>query len=136
MTQRGHYNGRGLRQPFRVVPVRALCALLLVARVRPAATQPPDETPRGGLVDRVSVGGEVTATLGSDDPGFFNDATDRVTDVDGRSRIDSVPVGSVPVGSDTVGSDTVVGGYEGEARVPRTITVARGGATELDLVVP
>lgn len=126
MTQRGHYNGRGLRQPFRVVPVRALCALLLVASVRPAATQPPDETPRGGLVDRVSVGGEVTATLGSDDPGFFNDATDRVTDVDGRSRIDSVPVGS----------DTVVGGYEGEARVPRTITVARGGATELDLVVP
>ncbi len=126
MTQRGHYNGRGLRQPFRVVPVRALCALLLVASVRPAATQPPDETPRGGLVDRVSVGGEVTATLGSDDPGFFNDATDRVTDVDGRSRIDSVPVGS----------DTVVGEYEGEARVPRTITVARGGATELDLVVP
>ena len=55
--------------------MRALCALLLVASVRPAAAQPPDETPRGGLAERVSVGGEVTATLGSKDPGFFNYAT-------------------------------------------------------------
>ena len=55
--------------------MRALCALLLVASVRPAAAQPPDETPRGGLSERVSVGGEVTATFGSADPGFFNYAT-------------------------------------------------------------
>jgi len=55
--------------------VRALCVLLLVASVRPAAAQPPDETPRGGLSERVSAGGEVTATFGSADPGFFNYAT-------------------------------------------------------------
>lgn len=55
--------------------MRALCALLLVASVRQAAAQSPDETPRGGLADRVTVGGELTATLGSDDPGFFNYAT-------------------------------------------------------------
>lgn len=60
---------------FRVVSVRAICALLLVATVRPAAAQPPDETPRGGLAERVSVGGEVTAGYGSKDPGFFNYAT-------------------------------------------------------------
>ncbi len=62
-------------QPFRVVSVRAICALLLVAIVRPAAAQAPDETPRGGLAERVSVGGEVTAGYGSKDPGFFNYAT-------------------------------------------------------------
>ncbi len=60
---------------FRVVSVRAICALLLVATVRPAAAQPPDETPRGGLAERVTVGGEVTAGYGSKDPGFFNYAT-------------------------------------------------------------
>lgn len=55
--------------------MRALCALLLLASVRPAAAQPPDETPRDGLAGRVSVAGEVTATVGTSDPGFFNYAT-------------------------------------------------------------
>ena len=55
--------------------MRALCALLLVASVRQAAAQPSAETPRGGVADRVSVGGELTATVGSTDPGFFNYAT-------------------------------------------------------------
>ncbi len=58
-----------------MVFVRAICALLLVATVRPAAAQPPDETPRGVPASRVSVGGEVTAGYGSTDPGFFNYAT-------------------------------------------------------------
>ena len=214
--------------------MRALCALLLVASVRHAAAHPPDETPRGGLADRVSVSGEITATLGSDDPGFsevatpsamqpwespvsrleagfaagravmdqrhetfvprllavttgtavdlpnndltyhnvfslsrarrfdlgryaagkwkavrfdrpgivrvfcdihthmsafvvvFNHPYFRVTGVDGRYHIDNVPPGSY----------AIVGWYEGEARVQRTIPVAPGAATELDLVVP
>ena len=58
-----------------MIPVRALCALLLVASVRQAAAQSPEETPRGGLAEHVSVAGEATATLGSRDPGFFNYAT-------------------------------------------------------------
>jgi hypothetical protein len=49
--------------------------LLLVASVRQAAAQPPDETPRSALAERVSVGGEFTATVGTEDPGFFNYAT-------------------------------------------------------------
>ena len=56
----------------------------------------------------------------------FNHPYFRVTDVDGRYRIDNVPPGTY----------TIVGWYEGEARVQRTITVAPGAATELDLVVP
>lgn len=56
----------------------------------------------------------------------FNHPYFRVTDVDGRYHIDHVPPGSY----------TIVGWYEGEARVQRTITVAPGAATELDLVVP
>lgn len=55
--------------------MRTLCALLLVASGRLAAAQPSEETPRGGLSERVSAGGEVTATFGSADPGFFNYAT-------------------------------------------------------------
>lgn len=50
----------------------------------------------------------------------------RVTDVDGRYRLDGVPPGTY----------TVVGWYEGEARVQRTVTVTAGGVTDLDLVVP
>jgi hypothetical protein len=55
--------------------VRALCAILLVACVSPAAAQPsaPDASPGGA--ERISVGGEITATYGSEDPGFFNYAT-------------------------------------------------------------
>ena len=69
-----HYNDHGSVSSCES-RVRALCALLLVASVRQAAAQPPEETPRGGLADRVSIGGEVTATAGSNDPGFFNYAT-------------------------------------------------------------
>ncbi len=56
----------------------------------------------------------------------FNHPYFRVTDVDGRYRIDNVPPGTY----------TIVGWYEGEARVQRSITVTPGGASELDLVVP
>ena len=56
----------------------------------------------------------------------FNHPYFRVTGVDGRYHIDNVPPGS----------DAIVGWYEGEARVQRTIPVAPGAATELDLVVP
>ncbi len=56
----------------------------------------------------------------------FNHPYFRVTDVDGRYRIDNVPAGTY----------TIVGWYEGEARVQRSIAVAPGAATELDLVVP
>lgn len=56
----------------------------------------------------------------------FNHPYFRVTDGEGRYHIDKVPAGSY----------TIVGWYEGEARVQRTITVAPGAATELDLVVP
>ena len=57
------------------LPVRALCTFLLVLTVGPAAAQPPDVPAGGGNADRVTVGGELTATYGSDDPGFFNYAT-------------------------------------------------------------
>lgn len=56
----------------------------------------------------------------------FNHPYFRVTDVDGRYRIDNVPPGTY----------TIVGWYEGEARVQRSITVTPGATTELDLVVP
>ncbi len=55
--------------------MRALCALLLVASARQTAAQPPDAAPRNALADRVAVAGELTATFGSADPGFFNYAT-------------------------------------------------------------
>ena len=50
----------------------------------------------------------------------------RVTDADGRYRLDAVPAGTY----------TVVGWYEGEARVQRSVTVHTGGTVELDLEVP
>jgi plastocyanin len=50
----------------------------------------------------------------------------RVTDGDGRYRLDQVPPGTY----------TVVGWYEGEARVQRSVTVAPGATVELDLEVP
>ena len=56
----------------------------------------------------------------------FNHPYFRVTDADGRYRIDQVPAGTY----------TIVGWYEGEARVQRTVTVAAGSTVELDLVVP
>ena len=56
----------------------------------------------------------------------FNHPFFRVTDVDGRYRIDNVPPGTY----------TIVGWYEGEARVQRSTTVTAGATTELDLVVP
>ncbi len=56
----------------------------------------------------------------------FNHPYFRVTDADGRYRIDQVPPGTY----------TIVGWYEGEARVQRTITVTPGTIAELDLVVP
>jgi plastocyanin len=50
----------------------------------------------------------------------------RVTDVDGRFRLDNVPSGTY----------TVVGWYEGEARLQRSVTVSAGGTVELELEVP
>ncbi|MGD9903428.1 MAG: carboxypeptidase regulatory-like domain-containing protein [Vicinamibacterales bacterium] len=50
----------------------------------------------------------------------------RVTDPDGRYRLDQVPPGTY----------TVVGWYEGEARVQRSVSVAAGAVVELDLEVP
>ena len=47
--------------------------LLLLASVVPAAGQTPDSAPAGA--PRVAVGGEITATIGSHDPGFFNYAS-------------------------------------------------------------
>lgn len=55
--------------------MRTLCALLVVAGVSDAIAQPPDAAPPAALGDRLAVGGEVTATYGSEDPGFFNYAT-------------------------------------------------------------
>jgi len=56
----------------------------------------------------------------------FNHPFFRVTDPDGRYRLDNVPPGAY----------TVVGWYEGEARVQRSVTVAPGAIAELDLEVP
>lgn len=53
--------------------MRTLCAFLLVLTVGPAAAQTPDVSAPGGA--RVVAGGELTATYGSEDPGFFNYAT-------------------------------------------------------------
>ena len=56
----------------------------------------------------------------------FNHPYFRVTDADGRFRIDNVPPGTY----------TVIGWYEGEARTQRSVTVTAGAAADLDLVVP
>ncbi len=50
----------------------------------------------------------------------------RVTDGDGRYRLEQVPPGAY----------TVVGWYEGEPRVQRSVTVSPGATVELDLEVP
>lgn len=55
--------------------MRVLPVLLLVASVRLAAAQTPDQPLQAGTGARVTVAGELTATYGSDDPGFFNYAT-------------------------------------------------------------
>ncbi len=55
--------------------MRALCTLLFVCTVGSAAAQPPDVPAEAGDAGRISVGGELTATYGSEDPGFFNYAT-------------------------------------------------------------
>ena len=49
-----------------------------------------------------------------------------VTNGDGRYRLDQVPPGTY----------TVVGWYEGEARVQRSVTVAPGASVDLDLEIP
>lgn len=56
----------------------------------------------------------------------FNHPFFKVTDAEGRYRIDNVPPGTY----------TVVGWYEGEARVRRPVTIAAGATVDLDLVVP
>ena len=55
--------------------VRALCTVLFVFTVGSAAAQPPDVPLDTGEAGRLRVGGELTATYGSEDPGFFNYAT-------------------------------------------------------------
>jgi plastocyanin len=52
---------------------------------------------------------------------FFN-----VTEPDGRFRLNDVPPGTY----------TVVGWYEGEARVMRSVTLTAGAVADLELVVP
>jgi plastocyanin len=49
-----------------------------------------------------------------------------VTEPDGRFRLGSVPTGTY----------TVVGWYEGEARVSRSVTLPAGGTVDLEMVVP
>jgi plastocyanin len=56
----------------------------------------------------------------------FNHPFFDVTDVDGRFELPSLPAGNY----------TVVGWYEGEARISRTVTVQPNNWTEVDLVVP
>lgn len=55
--------------------MRVLCALLLVACASRVAAQPATDGPGATPGERVSVGGELVATFGSEDPGFFNYAT-------------------------------------------------------------
>ena len=50
----------------------------------------------------------------------------QVTDVDGRYDLPNVPAGTY----------SVIGWYEGEPRLTRSVTVTAGGWTELDLPVP
>lgn len=54
--------------------MRALCALLLLASTTPATAQPAGGTPQPAT-GRATAAGELTATYGSTDPGFFNYAT-------------------------------------------------------------
>lgn len=56
----------------------------------------------------------------------FNHPFFRVTDGDGRFRIDNVPPGTY----------SVVGWYEGEARVQRSVTVSADAVADLEMVVP
>jgi plastocyanin len=56
----------------------------------------------------------------------FNHPFFDVTDPDGRFRLNDVPPGTY----------TVVGWYEGEARVSRSVTLPPGAAVDLELVVP
>jgi plastocyanin len=56
----------------------------------------------------------------------FNHPFFDVTEPDGRFRLNDVPAGTY----------TVVGWYEGDARVTRSVTVAPGAAVDLELVVP
>ena len=56
----------------------------------------------------------------------FNHRFFDVTDVEGRFELPSLPSGTY----------TVVGWYEGEARVTRSVVVPPGGWAEVDLVVP
>lgn len=55
--------------------MRAFCTFLFVLTVGSAAAQPLDVPADTGEAGRISVGGELTATYGSEDPGFFNYAT-------------------------------------------------------------
>lgn len=56
----------------------------------------------------------------------FNHPYFKVTEADGRFRIDNVPPGSY----------TLVGWYEGEARVRKPVTVTAGAAADVELVAP
>lgn len=56
----------------------------------------------------------------------FNHPFFRVTDAEGRFRIENVPPGTY----------TLVGWYEGEARVRKAVTVTAGAAAEVELVAP
>jgi plastocyanin len=56
----------------------------------------------------------------------FNHPFFDVTDVEGRFELPSLPAGTY----------TVVGWYEGEARVSRSVSVPANGWAEVDLVVP
>ena len=56
----------------------------------------------------------------------FNHPFFDVTDVEGRFELPSLPAGTY----------TVVGWYEGEARITRSVVVPPSGWAEVDLVVP
>ena len=56
----------------------------------------------------------------------FNHPFFKVTDADGRFRVDNVPPGAY----------TLVGWYEGEARVRKAVTVTAGAVADVDLVAP
>ena len=56
----------------------------------------------------------------------FNHPYFKVTDADGRFRVDNVPPGTY----------TLVGWYEGEARVRKAVTVTAGAVADVDLVAP